>query len=172
MCDLLFNFHFYKCVIAVGHSESLGLSLNNACDRVGTLEWYFWGDVIWKLSATLPQTRWRLHYLDECQSFTPPAMREVRKGWSAQATCICSKKWLMWQLHNQDQKVAHGRGLSVLSCQSGTVPVTPQALLLETWSFLKFSKYGLKLFLVFSACVHGLQACECSHVWNEYAGQG
>lgn len=89
---------------------------------------------------------------------------EVRKRWSALATCICSTKWLMWQLHNQDQKVVHGKGLSALSCQPDTVPVTPQASLLETWSVSKFSKYGLKLFLVFSACVHGLQACRCSHV--------
>lgn len=88
---------------------------------------------------------------------------KVRKRWSALATCICSTKWFMWQLHNQDLKAVHGKGFVSPVLPTWHCACHSTALLLETWSVLKFSKYGLKLFLVYSACVHDFQACGCSH---------
>ena len=53
--DLLFNLHFYKCVGAVGHSELFRNFLNNAHDGMSVRNSTFKGDIIGKLSATLPQ---------------------------------------------------------------------------------------------------------------------
>lgn len=144
-------------------------------------EWVLWSGVFRVISMSLGSHQQHLHrhtgscivlksvnHLSLLQMRREGAM-EVRTCWCALATCICSKKWPMWQLHDQDLREWGHRAGSVipLSRQAGTVPATPQVLLLETWSFLKFSKRGLKLFLVFSVCVYGLYACEyeCSHVY-------